>query len=169
MRSKSHELKCKALGDGGRQSGDLNSHGQPPKAQHQSVSLIPSEERLRHDMEIGSRETFNCKRFGCMYMRYISTCPKEKVEHFDPPEGLVLPLSSIMISASRIYVPWPPFLCSSNKSSDPPNTNRSPDYNFLCIFANARKNESVAIVSSREKEGESWKRSLKDRSEDFVV
>ena len=163
MRSKSNELKCKALGDGGRQSGDLNSHGQPPKAQHQSASLIPSEERLRHEIGIESRKLFNCKRFGFMYMRCISTCPKEKVEHFDPPEGLVLPLSSIMIvRVSNICSFGPQSLYSSPKMKKYPLLQNQNPLSRLQTFRvssqTLEKIKSSQSCSSRENEGESWRK-----------
>ena len=76
-------------------------------------------------------------------MTSISTYPKKKRSSTSTPlEGLVLPLSSIMIVRVSNICSFGPNLSSlllKQKNFFPPNQSRSLDYNFLCIFAKRSK------------------------------
>ena len=78
-------------------------------------------------------------------MTSISTYTKKKRSSTSTPlEGSVLPLSSIMISASLIcFFARISLLLCEKKPSLLQNQNRSLDYKLfcVCIFVNARKNK----------------------------
>ena len=111
---------------GGRQSGDptATGHSQPPEAPHQSAIITGEGLSRKHNAsEIQPKreeKRLFARDLGFMYMTSISTYTKKKRSSTSTPlEGSVLPLSSIMISASLVYVPLPESLCSSAKKKTP--------------------------------------------------
>lgn len=155
-----------------------NSHSQPPKAPHQSAIITGEGLSRKHNAsEIQPKreeKRLFVRDLGFMYMTSISTYTKKKRSSTSTPlEGSVLPLSSIMISASLIcFFARISLLLCEKKPSLLQNQNRSLDYKLfcVCIFVNARKNKKFR---NRVQAAGKWRRELeeilKDRSENFVV
>lgn len=150
-----------------------NSHSQPPstRAQHQPTgqshrwrTLRKTVKQVRNNHSESRKDLF-ARDLGFMYMTSISTYPKKKRSSTSTPlEGLVLPLSSIMIvRVSNICSFGPQCLYSSLrkwKISSPPKPEPALSItNFSCIFANAGENKVFAIVFKPRK----WRRELEKR------